>query len=498
MGLIFLMEKFMTEKIGPKFSFDYTPGEETYLITSEGGSGHKIAADAIQQRILIQANNAKGVVRRADVLKSALIPDFISVGKMHSWDKAKREGDIKTQTQLVTRKFFGINSFTIAEFLFFIPIFFKTFFTIWRNKQITRIIDTQPLGTTAIVRAVRFANFLFRRHVCVYKVMTDMPTREAFHFADSAKWLTARDKQCYRLLSTAPLRKFDKETDENYMERMDAWWRENFKLSLKKGEVLYADFPLRPAFAKKDTADLGIKLNHEEEVHLLKRAGLIQGELQEKDEQVFDPKNQTLVENTYSFLPIDVKDEDKVGLITIGSQANESATKAYIEDVVALVNQYNAGTEEPKRFHLFVACGRHIPGKPTLFAEVAEMIESKKKAGDFPKNLNIVPMGFQGDKEMASVMKRADFGVYGAGGLTTMETYAVSDPKRAHIFIHSDLKEKVASQEELLKGYALWEKGNAEFQLSHGQYSAKLVIPHEVFSKNLKEVLEKPINLGAG
>lgn len=486
-------------------ALDYLQGEETYLITSEGGGGHKSAADAIQYKLLNQADNQEGVVRRVDVLKNTIIPNFICDMATGAWDKAKKEGNIEKQVTLIKGKFLGLISYrSLAEFLFFIPVFLKTFFTLWGNRKITRIVDTQPLGTGAIIAAARLVNYLFHRHVQIYKIMTDLPTDQAIHFADSAKGLSAADKKIYHLISTNPFPKLENETEENYDDRMDSWWKEHFNLSLKEGQVSYGDFPLRPAFIRaKDgelTGDIGVKLNNPDETRILREAGIIdETALIEKQGKALNQKTGVIDATSYSYAPVQIGDKDMVGLITLGSQANTAATKAYIDDVLELVKRFNAlvenGEGDAKKFHLFVACGKHEPGKTSLFSEIAEMIKAKKALGEFPDNLNIVPMGFQSDEEMAPLMHRADFGIYAAGGLTTMESITASDPSRAHLFIHSDAKGATETmtdnevEEELLKGFALWEKGNAEFQLKN---DAELVSPNAIFSKRLWELFDVP------
>lgn len=489
-----------------RFFLNYVPKEETYLVTSEGGGGHKSAADAIQLNLLKQAGN-KPVVHRVDVLRNSILPNFIADMAIGAWDKAKKEGNVEKQIHLMTGKFLGLISYrALSEFIFFIPIFLKTFFTLMLNRRITRIIDTQVMGTSAMLAAARLVNFIFSRYIQVYKVMTDMPTADAIHFSDSAKNLSKADKEIYHILSTNPFPKYQNETDEHYEDRQDAWWKEHFSLSLKEGGVQYADFPLRPAFMRAKegivSSEIGVKLNSDEEKELLVKAGIIQDTSPcEKEGKALDSKTGTVIDISYPYVPIAVEENDMVGLVTIGSMANAGATKAYIDDVLELVDLYNEITpegNEHKKFHLFVACGRHEPNTSSLFSEVAEMIRKKKEEHRFPPNLNIVPMGFQSDEEMAPLMHRADFAVYGAGGLTTMETLNASDAQRSHVFIHSDAKASINGktndeiENELLEGFALWERGNAEFQLRNNVYEAHLVSPKEVFGMRLRELLEMP------
>ena len=117
-------------------------------------------------------------------------------------------------------------------------------------------------------------------------------------------------------------------------------------------------------------------------------------------------------------------------------------------------------------------------------------------------------MGFQSDNEIAAIMKRADFGVYGAGGMTTMEVNTVAEGK---IFIHSDAKMTLPSKDdgdlekgddedreeqirqELLKGFALWEKGNAIYQRDTKGSQVDIVAPHEIFLNKLEKALPNSI-----
>ena len=56
-----------------RLDLDWKPNEETYLITSEGGGGHKAAADAIQITLGDKAErlNQGNAIHRVDILRSS-------------------------------------------------------------------------------------------------------------------------------------------------------------------------------------------------------------------------------------------------------------------------------------------------------------------------------------------------------------------------------------------------------------------------------------------
>lgn len=469
----------------------------TYGISNGAGGGHKAMADAIRFKFSQSAEDGNQF-QQADILRSTFLPTFVASKVERAWDDAKRAGDVAKQEALVRGKFLGLIPYNVlADYIFFIPIFIKTFITLLRDRKITQIIDTQPIGTGAVIKAARLANFLFNTHVRVLKVMTDLP-KEAIHFAPG---LSQADRSIYTLLATPPFKPKEGESENDYNSRVNDWWKEHF--GLDPGQVEYIKPPLRPAFeqiaSQPVPQELGVKINSDEELALLKSISVFKEEDIPKEEKtnVLGP-NGIPVEETYRRLSYTVNPEDTVGLITIGSQANVEATKAYVNDLIDMVNQSNTlikEGEERRKFHLFVASGRHIPNENTLFKQLIDMIDVKQIEGTFPDNLSIIPMGFQSDKEMAPAMKRADFGIYGAGGITSFEVNEVAE---GQIFIHSDAKgAKVEMSEEeltqeLLKGLALWERGNAESQVETHEGRAALVSPHDIFRKRLDQVIFAP------
>lgn len=461
-------------------SYQYNFRDETGILafTSGAGGGHERAVAAVQS--IAKAQNPNATFKKVDSL-SKIMPTFLSNHFAREWDEAKAKGDVKKQIKIVEGKILGVSRRLIADTVFGIPIFVITFIRLLLNRKITRIVDTQPIGTKAIIRAARLTSFLFGRNIKVTKVMTDLPSLEAVHFSESAKRLSKADKGVYELVSTQPLAKKTSESDEQFIERQEKWWQKHFGLSLKNGEVKYGPFPLRPAFLNSNPNDpmplqLQVKINNNDE--FAKISGCIRSEL--KTEKVKRPFS-----GTKEIIKLDIPKDATVGMITIGSQATIKPTKEYVQNFIRMVKTFG---EAKKEYVLFVACGDHSDGENTLFKQVYNIVKTTE---DLPDNLTIVPMGFQDDDEIAALMKRADFGIYGAGGLTTMEVNAVSKGK---VFIHSGIINhgSVSSYDKLMEGFALWEVGNANHQLKNkaatitttGKSFYTTLLHEQIFSTN--------------
>lgn len=468
-------------------SSDYTlaflASDQILGVTTKGGGGHLKAMEGIEAEY--RAQNPKGLFRTVDVIKDSF-PPFIGTlaGKLlNSWDEAKKRGDIKAQEKILNGKIFGITRRRLGDLFFFIPVFIATFFRLLANKKITCIIDTQPIATSALIKAARLVNCLFHRHIKVVKVMTDLPTQEAVHFSASAKLLSKNDKKIYQLVASKPFRQKKGESEKEYKLRQELWWNEYFGLSLNKGEVVYRPFPIRPAFKKwKDIPveqkplSLQVKIFNDDE--FAKISELLGSGERKKVPYGSNPSK------TKEIVHIDIPQDAAVGLITIGSQA-AFKTKDYVRNFIQIAKA--CGNQDKQHF-LFVGCGLHEPGKKTLYSEVYDIV---KNCRDLPDNVKIIPLNFQDDDELAPMMHRADFGVYGAGGLTSMEVNSVAKGK---VFIHSEKElnrkelqtiDKEEIEKLILQGFALWEGGNAKYQIE--TIDASLAIPGNYFISQLLE-----------
>jgi hypothetical protein len=512
---------------------------------NHGGGGHKQAMKAArwqfeqQQGVHEHAKDLKGRFKTVDVVGGSFPPIIDRLMKYlmtYQWNKAKKSGDIKAQNNLINGKIMGIAKPIIADILFFIPVFVATVFRLAFDRNITRIIDTQPLATSAIIKAARLVNFLFGRSIRVTKILTDLPTEGATHFSRPLKRLSKKDKAIFDVITTKPLI-----LDQNESEK--DWWKRVFGLDYNAenqdlSQVKYREFPLRPAFLKwKDTPvevrqdHLNVKVNNEEEFQFINE--LLGNSLEKK--QVPFGSDPSKMKDVIS-VPMDPA-KDVVGMVTIGSQA-AAKTKDYVKNFIDVSRQL----PNDRQYILYTGCGRHTKGENTLFKEVYELVKAEK----LPDHIKVIPLGFQDDDEFAPMMHHMTFGVAGTGGLTTMEMLRTAKGK---IFIHSEAelskikKEKpndlinvspvslgatasaievssVSSapnasvpatsasapnasvpneefaeivkcpkQRKLLEGFGVWEKWNGVYQVKEKQ--AEIVAPGAVFTDSLLDLYRK-------
>lgn len=434
-------------------------------IQIKGGSGHILAMEAIQEQFSFVSDPK--LFKVCDVIEHSF-PIF--VGRVMSyllsfqWNQAKRKGDIAKQENLLKGEILGIPKVIMVDYLLFIPVFLSFFFRIALDRKIIRVIDTQPLATFAITKAVRANNFLFNRSIKVTKVITDMPTKGAIHYAIPISSLNAKDKAVLEVVATNPLKLDETESDKG-------WWKRVFGLHFDPidsatSQVKYRQLPVRAPFANvgdEIPKKLEVRVNNSEEFILLQQ---LLGRKLEGKKKVS--------------IQIDSK-KDLIGLVTLGSQASVK-TKQYAFDFLETAR----ALPKNRKYFLFLACGRHKEGKNSLFKELSLELLQKNR----PSNVFILPLGLQGGKEMAQLMRSFNFGVGSAGGLTLMELLKVAKGK---LFIHSEMS--LAKEEDLdspfkqivknsiqiglLKGLPLWEEWNAVYAIK--EVGAEVVIPGEVF-----------------
>lgn len=476
------------------FSRDLENDGSIIAISNSAGGGHVEATKAVcaqffQQKKAFEASGKKltGSFKTRDIFRGSfppLINRLFAYSMTYHWNKAKREGNIEAQERLYNGKIMGIAKNILVDWILFIPVFVSTFFRLLFNRKVSQIVITQPLGMSGIMKAVRLTNYLFSRKVRVSIVLTDLPTEGSIHYSRPLKNLSSKDKENLKIMTTKPLILNPKETEVQ-------WWKRVYGLTFnpdtpQKSQVLYREFPLRPAFLKwrdmpadQRPEQFEVKVNNSEEQRLIN--GLFTGQLPVKR---LSSKGKKVIQ-----VNIDPKKE-VVGLVTIGSQAAKKI-KDYVLDFIEVTK--NLPTD--RQYTLFAACGRHTPGEKTLFKSV---YDASLKA-QLPPNIRIIPMGYQDDDELAPLMHRMDFGVGSTGGLTSFELLRTAKNK---IFLHSEADPTKPlgdnetfknlsiddKQKQLLQGFSLWEKWNALYQIY--ERGAEIVTP----GTNFKSSLQKLIN----
>jgi len=290
------------------------------FITTTGGGGHIQAAKAKALQMLKDAPNSK-------IIQRDIILDWVGkyFGKcfVGIWNLAQKKGNLKVLG------FYSKNVPT-ADILFWIPIFIRSLITIIR-EDVDHIIDTQPVGTSAVIKAIKCARRLTNKPIYLEKIITELPTDKVIHFFTPIKKLSTSDRTYLKLVSTMPLLKKD-ETEE-------AFWKKTCGLSAK--EVRYEDFPLRPIFQKyaKINGPCSERITLQIEVKSSEEKFLIANTVK---------RGTTPAEIYREKIAITIEPEDKVSTILLGSQPTEEATINYVKNFIFM------GKKEQN------LCGRHL------------------------------------------------------------------------------------------------------------------------------------------
>lgn len=413
------------------------------IITSSGGGGLLQAANAKEQQARLE-DPAKLIVRR-DVLK-----DWAWFGKhqLNLWNSAQLKGNVGFQSfcvwgQLLFDRFFWPNIFFSA---------LRTFF----KEEIDEIIDTQNLGTSAILTALRIYNRRRNKQVTLKKVVVDLPTKKATHFFWPIKRLNRKNKKLLKLTTIAPLLEPG--------QSLEDFWQKNCRLSNE--DIHYEDVNVRQAFRRfqgrersGEPLPIRFKAKSPEELKLLKKT-YEKGSVRAK-----------ITGQEVEFL---IAPEDKVITVLLGSQPANEATFNYMKRIVQTAKEKDL---RGVKTHLFVFCSNHEPGEESLFRKVCDTVARLK---DYPKKLTVIPFTFQNDETIAPLFYSSQITITRSGGQTAMELMCVN---KGEIWIHSETRKapdqrKDPTPEELLKGIPGWEAANALYlQKVRG---AKIITPEIV------------------
>ena len=418
------------------------------IITSSGGGGLIQAANAKEQEIHLKYPNIE-IVRR-DVLKD-WVWKWIGSLSIKMWNTAQKKGNVKAL------KFLCINM-AASDVLFWPHVFFKTFYTLCTEK-IDHVIDTQPLATAAIIKALRLFHWYTGKVVYLEKVLVDFPTRKATHYFRSIRNLSKKDRKYVRVTTITPFL----EKGESRKE----FWEKHCRLP--EDQVNYEPFYVRQSFCKyhkkprlQERLHVKAKIKNSEELFLIKQSverGCLEARWTETEaEFVIGPR-------------------DRVFTILLGSQPAHEGSLNYVRKFLEMAKDYDY-LKIPS--HLFIFCANHHPKENSLLKKVSELV---RDMDPHPKFFSVVPLSFQNDEVIAPIFHRSDCTCTRSGGHTLMELICVA-PKQ--IWIHSEAKKsKCLNQEDLLEGIVGWESANALYmQHIHG---AKIVTP-DSFAVHAREI----------
>ncbi len=400
--------------------------QKLLILTSSGGGGLIQAAKAKEQEIL--AKDPTIQVIRKDVIKDWM---GSALGKLISqlWNGAQITGNVaRLQFVLSQQRFFDYLAW---------PYFFVRALITFFREEMDLVIDTQVLGTSAMLKALRIYNAKRNKHVVLQKVVVDLPTKDATHFFRPIRRLSKKDRPFLKLITIPPLLE-EGQTAEDF-------WQTNCRLSEK--DVHCGDIYVRQSFRKfqhrkerEEDFHLFLRFKNEEELELMQKSlsvGSLQGKVQ-GDEIHFT-----------------IKGADRLITILLGSQPSNEATFNYVKGFIDLGM---VGHGVNSRCHIFVFCSEHLPHRESLLRRVADYVSGCE---NYPKHFTVVPFSFQSDDCIAPLFYRSDLTCTRSGGQTAMELMCVNP---GETWIHSEAKkddEERFTLEELLKGIPGWEAANA-------------------------------------
>lgn len=413
--------------------------KKVLIITSSGGGGLLQAANAKEQEILAQDPTIQVIQR--DVMTDWIWGKF---GRfcVNQWNRAQLRGDVKAQI------FYGASS-AFVEYLFWLPMFYYSLKTLFQ-EDIDRVLDTQVMGTSATIKALRLFNRAKKKKVFLEKVLVDLPTKKATHFFKPIRKLNERDRQLLRLITIAPM--LEKE------QTAEHFWKHH--CNLNDTHLQYEDYFVRRAFANYR------KLGRKAEPFALKTRFQNADELEcilqslERGNTPYEIIRHAGSNGEIRFI---IDPNSLVFTILLGSQPANNATLNYVLKCLQISGKTPV--------IIFVFCSKHESGQPSLLRKVSDAVH---QCDSYPTNLTIVPMSFQSDDVIAPLFFRSNMTCTRSGGQTAMELMSVS---QGEIWIHSEakLQKFPLTEEELLAGIPGWESANATY-LQH-ERGAKIVTP---------------------
>jgi len=395
------------------------------------------AAEAKKQEVLLQ--NPKAKIHQIDFMID-WVRWPVGPEAVRQWDKAQREGNIKKLERILNMQW-------LADILFWPQVLFRAF-RFLKLHNITRVIDTQPVCTGAIIKAIRAYNRQTKKNISLEKVVVDLPTDLNTHYFKPIKKLSQKDKKYLKIFTVDPLLK-EGESEKDF-------WIRNCKIDLS--QIVYQKYFIRAAFLQYQNKKPALQsmllqtgFHHELELEMTKNI------LANREIEV--DISQTSIDYVLYL-------EDRVHTILLGSQPAHGATINYLEGFVRLALKMK---ERKSMHYVFVFCSKHNQNSKSLFKAVYDFSVKHK---DFAKNLIIIPLSFQREEVVASMFYRSTSTFTRSGGQTLMELLGVTS---ADIFIHSEAKD-FSNQKQLMKGMFAWEGGSAEYMKK--KRGAKIVTPH--------------------
>lgn len=213
---------------------NFNKNDRCLIISNAAGAGHIQATESLKVQL---AASDLGIQTRVIEVYKSVLGNTIGGLVTNEWNEKQKKEKIPELNACLNYQW-------VDEWLLSIFSFFAFLREILKN-DIDVVITTQPVGTQALVRAARVANFInqtFRNNyktIDVYMVLTELPNKNTLNFLPSLKHLSNKDKSNFKLVTTHPLLgQGEQEAD---------FWKTN--AGLKMENVVYDQLPIRKKFS---------------------------------------------------------------------------------------------------------------------------------------------------------------------------------------------------------------------------------------------------------
>lgn len=415
------------------------------IVTASAGGGHIQAAHAKIMQL-------KTMYSSPTIITRDLVIDWvgkgIGTGFRNLWNYAQRTGNV-----FIQRFIYFLAPY--CDILLSPKFFFKTLYLILKH-DLDYVIDTQPSGLGAMLRATYWASLIKGKHIFLEKMIIELPTSKITLYYRPLRRLPKKYLKHLHIQTAQPLLKIHKTAEE--------FW--NYYAHLPESLFDTSAAPIRPSFLldysriHKNDLDLVLDLHDEEEFDLIAR-GLTHCHAQFTVEK--------------HAVKITLPPSAHITTLMLGTYPSTNGVKKYVAQFI----EHLAKKEKNVTHYLFVFCS-HKDAKNALLHDLHELIDMLMP---FPQTICVLPLYFQDETVIAPLMARSQITITRSGAITTHELLNVAKGK---VFIHSECKKPPFTQERLKKWMPLWEEGNAEYLIE--KKGARLITP-QTFLDELQDLL---------
>lgn len=405
------------------------PTDTGVYVSAPLGGGHVTAKNGVKAR---QEEECQAVGHRFQAAADIDITKYANIGPFRfgdwsakMWNDAQKKGDLRTLRQMTLPICMRIAEFFMG---WIVRIRFKAMLRSLQ-QQPKYVVSTQAFCLKDMARAIYEVNKEKGWDMRLDVYLTDLPSKRATHFFPSVKRL-ADDPKLRAITTLHASRPIEKPT----RTEQEFWEKHCGKITVKTDDP----FPIRATFLhtealgeklRQPTVDIPLRLNTAHEI------AIIQSGIGTLDRGINVTPNK---------LTIQIREQDKVGFLMLGSQPTQEAVLSWLKMFIQARGQ--KATVSGRDHYFFLYCGApEKEGSPNpLWNAVAQEIAKMKQEGSLPSDMHIVPFTNQDADVIAPLMARSDMTVTRSGGATSMELLQLHQsphiPRRENrcTFIHSE------------------------------------------------------------